>query len=1298
MFVVRGDIMGEQKSVAGYVELRLDPKDSRSEFRPLTYRTTSGAAVDDLPPWHGRALRIALAMKGGLSLAVWIGGAIAELDVLRRIRIYRDENRPRALLLHIGHSEDVHGESAPLIARAEQYARFLATRGYDHIEFDVLAGASAGGLNGVLYATAQRAGVGFDSILDTWVTTGSAWGLLQTGRPAVYHSIMRGDTYFWPEVATAVDTIARNKTSCPQMRASQVVVDLSATLIDAVDSSDRATSEGRAQFRFVGDDRDEIRDRAIPERQHEDYTRNVARIAYAARTTSSFPAMFEPALIYSGTTELGQEHGWEQPEEAGYDRAVGAPDMRMVFNAHRADATTHPFRVVDGGLFDNIPIDRALNAVRDLPAEEHINRAIIYLDPSPKETASLFRRPTAYDAARPTLTRRKEKGTRRFVPEEEAARTDVASRLVASTMAALRKRAARESRDEEIEEVDRVRAAISVVKARNELLAIRMDGSPPSRTKAQAAERAYVIYRATSDLELLTPALLHPGEWLLGTDLAERPELVAVDRIGILHVETAFRQMGDDAQEERYCAPGLPGATLDGRQSLVDACLTTLSWIRSIENTAFQEGVLGLLDEAIGRQHRAKIRADLNGLMGRARRARDAAILSTVKRIQPSIRGRSLTADGATELCGMWVRDDSAPSAELAKGWSELDAIVDQLFDISGILASADPTSARWGRTPWSQLRRTAGPRGFARDLPLIFGGNGIPQPISSVRFHRIGSDIKPANSTQFRKLLEDQLLRGYRAALARPIEELDAVTVHNYLEESTLRSNAKLAGLRTGNLAGFLSGAWRVNDWWWGRLDASAGIVEFIGALPTAPLKRGNWGNAQEPLGIDLSPHDNVVEEVQDAVLRQLEQAPVSPLPGRPDATSGSASLSDVADIRERMIRGTQGLESLSDAYRTAITSRAIRIASSAISRGTGRASMKRIAHWIVRPIAALAPALVSRPRAILLFGLLVAGALVIWPTAIWPFPERLEPDAVAGASIVASVLIVTLTWSRLAFATWSRRRRRRRILDHTTTKLRTRALIRAAERRALPGRSALAGLTLVAGSGVVGIDLMYGMGTVLYWAWLGAYVLIAGAAVHAAQTVPRTLAHGNRLSTISAALGALVIVVAVIALRLNLDVPAAASVSGLGWWDAVVVAAASQTIWWHAIAAGAAGLGIAFVMLAGCFKRWRMLVMPVLAVALASAAASAAAWTVLTGLEFPAPAGRMVEVLVAGWIAGTVLWWAPWWRGRATRPQDAPSDAVRDLDWRPVIEEKRRRTRAKSRAQAPSPGAFPAPAPAPS
>ena len=278
----------------------------------------------------------------------------------------------------------------------------------------MLAGASAGGLNGVLYAVAQRAGVGFDTMLDTWLEAGSAWGLLQTGDPSRYDAVMRGDGYFWPQLSHEILKIVDGRDPVSPLRADQVVVDLSATLLDAVDSSDRTTAEGRAQFRFVGG-RDALDDRAVPPRYTDPLDArdlaDIVRIAYAARSTSSFPFIFEPALIYSGRDPLAGAHGWASPRDPC--EALDAPDMRMVFNAHREDAATHPFRVADGGILDNIPIDRALNAVRNMPADEHSNRAILYLDPSPKETAALFRRPTAYASSRPTLLRHAE-DRRRF--------------------------------------------------------------------------------------------------------------------------------------------------------------------------------------------------------------------------------------------------------------------------------------------------------------------------------------------------------------------------------------------------------------------------------------------------------------------------------------------------------------------------------------------------------------------------------------------------------------------------------------------------------------------------------------------------------------------------------------------------------------------------------------------------------------------------------------------------------------------------------------------------------------------
>ena len=1282
--------MSAEHGVSGYVALRLEDEDPVGSFRPIGERGEDPGLVDAAapPPWHGRTLRVALAMKGGLSLAVWIGGAIAELDVLRRIRIYSSGGRARALLYHVeSEREKASGPWEQLVPRAEAYARLLASRGYDRVEFDVLAGASAGGLNGVLYGVAQRAGVGFGSILDTWISAGAAWGLLQTGAPAQFDAVARGDAYFWPEVANAISDMMKTRPSNSPLRAENLVVDLSATLIDAVDSSDRTAVEGRAQFRFVGDDADVIPDRAIPPARVHDRPEDgadIARISYAARSTSSFPFVFEPALIYSGSTSLAKAPGWEQRRDR--TSGVDAPDMRMVFNAHRPDASTEPFRVVDGGLLDNIPIDRALNAVRNMPAMEHTNRAIVYLDPSPKEAAGLFRRPTAYDGARPTLQR----PDGRFTADSSVARDDVGSRLIGTLTAALRKRGVRESRDDEIEDVDLVRATVLVAKARNELLAVRLAGKALNKFEERAASEAYALYRATSDLELLTPALLHPGEWLLGTDLRERPALIALDRLGIVYVEAAFRRLADNLQE---CPDGRARATATGQQALVDASMATLSWIRSIEQTAFQEGRLDLLDTHITTEQthygdlrtRRSVREALNKVMAPARSARDDAILDTLVRIQRKTDGGSLSPALAWDLVGIWRSEDTGDDdAARVDAWAQLDRIVARLFEVSQIINRL--ANRRWQRTPWSRL--SAPERGMpASQLPLLFGGSGIPQPISSVRFHRIGSDIQPAAPQEYRKLMEDQLLRGYRAALARPADELDSVTVSNLLDERFLRSTAKLAGLRAANIAGFLSSDWRRNDWWWGRLDAAAGVVELMQSFPLAPAKQNapessdgveppcDDATAPEPDDTEAR-HAEVLTTVHDSLLHQLAVAPEAPFVHE----HPSKAETDASALRERFVRGTQGLDALSDGYRVAIASRTVRAASGALARGQRIWSPRRFTHWLVRPMLALGPATISVPRAILLFSLFVCGAFTIWPTIEPPSEIGGKTHLVATS---ATGIIVVLVLARIVAAMTSRRQHERRILRHTSTKSWVRDVRRTARRNARGGQFVLTAGTLLCGAALVAAVVMWDIDNVPYWATIVALLAVGEAAAHAVQTVPASLARRRRrnLPVITAVvIGALAIGATYAAMVLEI-VPRLISIPPLLWLSPQWASASL-----HAVGAALISGAVAIVMLVGCFKVRRRIIAPVFWVIVAAAAASVVVEFTMRPLS--TLAWQLADVLVIAWAAGTALWWAPWFRGRATLSDEAPSDAATDVDWpdtrrAPVERRNPGRTRRRGEAQ---------------
>src|SRR5215218_5757787 len=98
-------------------------------------------------------LRLALAMRGGVSLAVWIGGAVSEIDLARRADT----------LARTGPGHDF-------------WPQLLAMSDYDRVVVDVLAGASAGGLNGVLYAASQVYNFQYRAMREVWLTVGSTEG------------------------------------------------------------------------------------------------------------------------------------------------------------------------------------------------------------------------------------------------------------------------------------------------------------------------------------------------------------------------------------------------------------------------------------------------------------------------------------------------------------------------------------------------------------------------------------------------------------------------------------------------------------------------------------------------------------------------------------------------------------------------------------------------------------------------------------------------------------------------------------------------------------------------------------------------------------------------------------------------------------------------------------------------------------------------------------------------------------------------------------------------------------------
>lgn len=296
-------------------------------------------------------LRIAVVLNGGVSLAVWMGGVAFELNRLVR------ETHPvyRGLL-------ELTGAAARI---------------------DVISGTSAGGINGAALALAQLHDTSLFALRDVWLGTGGLEKLLHDPDDAELSSLLRGDDWFLPQIRAAFSELAVGRAEPPGL--VPLSLSLTSTLLDGV------VHKGMDDF---GSEIEDTVHRAIwqfPHLESDDAfidPRIVDQLAFAARSTASFPVAFEPALfkaqgeLFRGASPL---------------RARTSPGTRV----------THDAFLMDGGILDNKPFDAALEAISKLPAEGNTRRILAYVVPDPAAAAErrelgsdgILERPTLAQAA-----------------------------------------------------------------------------------------------------------------------------------------------------------------------------------------------------------------------------------------------------------------------------------------------------------------------------------------------------------------------------------------------------------------------------------------------------------------------------------------------------------------------------------------------------------------------------------------------------------------------------------------------------------------------------------------------------------------------------------------------------------------------------------------------------------------------------------------------------------------------------------------------------------------------------------
>jgi patatin-related protein len=909
-------------------------------------RNYPGAAPDS-----GRTLRVALAMRGGVSLAVWIGGAVAELDLLRRIHLYEHGGGILAFVLVTPETP----LTAPVLERLAVYARLMEQAGYDRVEFDLLAGASAGGLNAVVYSVAQRAGTGVDSLLDTWSEVGGFWGLLHPPGSRGIRALMQGEAYFRARTREQLFALYDTHDRHPDLVAEYTSVDLSATVIDAHDEYEEDANEGRGHFRFVGSDEHSL-DNLIPRRDSVDYPgktkddlENLDRLALAARSTSSLPGGFEPAEIDSTTGRAGVE----------------PRDMRFAFGVHRSAQRT-PYRIVDGAVFDNVPIERALRAAKLRRSDRLADRAMIFLDPEPDAPLG---------------------GEQRWDPN--------ASRFFRAIGAMFSRSFRRESVAREAAELQRFNAAQLIESGRRESAASLIAAAPWDAEALVARRRAYLRSLGMTLADHLAEAISLPSAWQLQSTLSQRRRYLPVSRVDLADLPAHAL-----ASFERAAAadPATPARSV---LALADAANSVLAWTRALE----------AVPDSPGSRRRVSI-TDVRELayaaLTDATNSRDMLTALVLDETQDLAARRAApnAADFDRWLTTWFTASDTIDTDQ---HWRALDAAVIRLAEatkaVDRTIAHHDHAVRRaWTQSPWSALSRV--PRLNAVDLPPVLNAGGIPAALSNLRYWSIGVDEVPDQPASFTTLVLDRrhavLQRLMRTWTLTEVEV--ATRLRAAADDVALDRQAKLAGYGFGNFLGFLAREWRVNDWWWGRLDASAGIVRFLASsVPGAPEPVLEVGRVQ----------DAVLEECDEP--RYMERG-VSALEPEPEPEpEGSPDHGDVDDVRRlrrrtRLRSGTDTIWNLDPGYRFAIASRAVRLVDRVVIAPVTRviAIVTGALLFLLRPVLVFVPTLLDPPRLALAAAFIAAAA---WLTS-WSAVPSPEPVPIGIAIASCGALLGLLVW----------------------------------------------------------------------------------------------------------------------------------------------------------------------------------------------------------------------------------------------------------------------------------------------
>ena len=648
-------------------------------------------------------LRIALVLNGGVSLAIWMGGAAHEINRLTR--------------------------------RESHYAQLLSWV-RSEARVDVISGTSAGGINGAALAVAQSNGSslapGLEVLRDVWVESGSFAALMRTPYQDGPPSLLKGDEYFLPQISSA---LRRLTTPFDPTPVSEKPIDLTitttllhgvpGTTVDSVGNRvARMRHDGLFRFRrgpTAPDQQDPFAaDRLLPTGGTLD------ALALAARSTASYPVAFEPSFIsMSGTHELSGVH----------------PPMAEFVSGAWEDTTPVDRYVIDGGVLANTPTHPAIEAVGAMPARGEVRRVMLLVHPhapSPEssENDTTKEPPTLVGLASGVLGALTSQGSRNYAEQVDAHNRAAGGRhLLRAEVVAVSPEVLS---DQAQQAYHPWYVGIRSRRLARDLAELWLDHV------AAHADSATVDATFPPTFEALQEALTaHRG--LLGTQNrpwpSAHPELLGFEgALGVADAASDYlrREVGTTPEDRhpvelaRTAVGELRNAMLRQRGALVAA-------VKALSGDLTRQQWLGKVTDLL-----VRARPDLRSTM-------------------EAIAGHVLT-----------VVQDTLPSTD-------------------------DPVLAHF------RTVLTAAPSGDLTTASVLEQLNRI-QLLTYV--------------------ISDEVISGN--ALPVDLVQLSYQTKHPFAPFSASGAE-KVAGDQLGRFSAFLKRSWRVNDWTWGRLDASRVLCQTV-------------------------------------------------------------------------------------------------------------------------------------------------------------------------------------------------------------------------------------------------------------------------------------------------------------------------------------------------------------------------------------------------------------------------------------------------------------------------------------